>query len=69
VTEDVGTTDRTGAGILYRVDLSEVTNIQNANVDLRFDIADVAGNATTYSMEPAFQVFHEVPPGRRPGRR
>jgi len=69
VTEDVGTSDRTGAGILYRVDLSEVTNIQNANVDLRFDIADVAGNATTYSMEPAFQVFHEVPPGRRPGRR
>ena len=69
VTEDVGTSDAPGAGILYRVDLSEVTNIQNANVDMRFDIADVAGNATTYTMEPAFQVFHEVPPGRRPGRR
>jgi hypothetical protein len=63
VTEDTAG----GGGILYRVDLTAAANILKANVDLRFDIADVAGNTTSYTMEPAFQVVHIVPSGRHPG--
>lgn len=69
VVEDAGTTDAPGPGILYRVDLTAVANLDRANVDLKFDIADVAGNSTTYTMEPAFQVIKVLPSGRRCCRR
>ena len=65
VTEEAGTSDAPGPGILYRVDLTEVANVDRANVDMKFDIADVPGNSTTYTMEPAFQVIKVLPSGRR----
>ncbi|MEA2164866.1 MAG: hypothetical protein QOK37_2993 [Thermoanaerobaculia bacterium] len=56
VTED----STSGAGILYRVDLGSVANIDRALVDLKFDLADAAGNTTTVTMTPAFSVGPEV---------
>jgi hypothetical protein len=54
-----------GAGLLYRVELGSVANIDRALVDLKFDLADVAGNTTTVTMMPAFSVGPEVPPRHR----
>ena len=61
VTEDTAH----GAGILYRVDLGAITNVDRALVDLKFDLADVTGNTTTMTMAPAFSVGPELPPRRR----
>jgi hypothetical protein len=54
-----------GAGILYRADLGNITNIDRALVDLKFDLADVSGNTTTVTMAPAFSIGPEVPPRRQ----
>jgi hypothetical protein len=64
VTED----SASGAGILYRVDVGAVANIERALVDLKFDFADVPGNTTTVTMVPAFSVGPEVPPRHRATR-
>ncbi|HXH91048.1 MAG TPA: hypothetical protein VNN25_05670, partial [Thermoanaerobaculia bacterium] len=61
VTEDTAH----GAGILYRVDLGAITNVDRSLVDLKFDLADVTGNTTTVTMVPAFSVGPELPPRRR----
>jgi subtilisin family serine protease len=57
-----------GAGILYRAELGTVANIDRAMVDLKIDIADVAGNTTTVTMVPAFSVGPELLPKRRAAR-
>jgi subtilisin family serine protease len=61
VTEDAPSS----GGILYRVDLGSLTNIDRAFVDLKFDLADAAGNTTTVTMVPAFSVGPEVLPRHR----
>jgi len=61
VTEDTAS----GAGILYRVDLAGVANVDRSLVDLKFDLADVAGNTTTVTMAPAFSVGPELLPRHR----
>jgi subtilisin family serine protease len=53
------------AGIQYRTDLSSVTNVDWARVDLKFDIQDSAGNTTSVVMRPAFSVGSEYPARRR----
>jgi subtilisin family serine protease len=53
------------AGILYRVDLTPVTNVDRNFVDLKIDLADAAGNTTTITMAPAFSVGPELGPKRR----
>jgi len=53
------------AGILYRVDLGTITNVDRALVDFKFDLADIIGNTTTVTMTPAFSVGPELPPRRR----
>lgn len=57
-----------GAGILYRADLGTITNTDRALVDLKFDLADVAGNTTTVTMAPAFSIGPELPPRRQAAR-
>ncbi len=57
-----------GAGILYRVDLAAVANVERGLVDLKFDLADVAGNKTTVTMVPAFSVGPELPLRQRASR-
>ena len=57
VTEDT----LNAAGILYRVDLAPVANVAGGLVDLKFDLADAAGNTTTMTMAPAFSVGPELP--------
>jgi subtilisin family serine protease len=47
------------AGLLYRVDLAAATNIDRGLVDLKFDLADLAGNTTTVTMAPAFSIGPE----------
>lgn len=64
VTEDAAS----GTGILYRVDLASVANVDRSLVDLKFDLGDVAGNTTTVTMAPAFSVGPEVPPRHRAER-
>lgn len=64
VTED--TTN--GAGILYRVDLTGAANTDRTMVDLKFELADVAGNTTTVTMAPAFSVGPELLPRHRAQR-
>jgi Subtilisin-like serine proteases len=64
VTEDT----LNAAGILYRVDLATVANVPGGLVDLKFDLADVAGNTTTVTMAPAFSVGPELPPRHRAER-
>jgi len=64
VTEDVANS----AGILYRVDLANVTNVEGGFVDLKIDLADAVGNTTTVTMAPAFSVGPEVPPRHRAAR-
>ncbi len=64
VTEDTAN----GAGILYRVDLAGAANTDRAMVELKFDLADVAGNTTTVTMAPAFSVGPELPPRHRAAR-
>lgn len=61
VTEDTAS----GAGILYRVDLANVTNVDRGFVDLKIDLADAVGNTTTVTMAPAFSVGPEVVPRHR----
>jgi hypothetical protein len=56
------------AGILYRADLASVANVAGGLVDLKFDLADVAGNTTTVTMAPAFSVGPELPPRHRASR-
>jgi len=56
------------AGILYRVDLANVANVAGGLVDLKFDLADAAGNTTTVTMAPAFSVGPELGPRRRVAR-
>jgi len=55
-------------GTSYRVDLANVTNVDRAFVDLKFELADAAGNTTTVTMAPAFSVGPEVLPRRRASR-
>lgn len=62
VTESVGT------GILYRVDLASIANVNGGLVDLKFDLADVAGNTTTVTMAPAFSIGPELGPRHRASR-
>ena len=64
VTEDAAS----GAGILFRVDLAGVANVDRGFVDLKFDLADVAGNTTTVTMAPAFSVGPELLPKHRAAR-
>jgi subtilisin family serine protease len=61
VTEDAAS----GSGILYSVDLTSVANVDRSLVDLKFDLADAAGNTTSVTMVPAFAVGPELPPRRR----
>jgi subtilisin family serine protease len=49
-------------GVVYRVELNEVTSTLSGPVDLRITIEDPSGNTTVYAIEPAF-VIHG---GRRP---
>jgi hypothetical protein len=53
------------AGFVYRADLSSVTNVDWARVDLKIDIEDNAGNTTSVVMLPAFSVGSEYPARRR----
>jgi subtilisin family serine protease len=55
-------------GILYRVDLTSVANVAGGLVDLKFDLADSAGNTTTVTMAPAFSIGPELPPRHRAER-
>jgi subtilisin family serine protease len=64
VTED----SLNAAGILYRVDFAPVANVAGGLVDLKFDLADVAGNTTTVTMAPAFSVGPELAPRHRAER-
>jgi subtilisin family serine protease len=64
VTED----SLNAAGILYRVDLAPAANVAGGFVELKFDLADVAGNTTTMTMAPAFSVGPELPPRHRAER-
>jgi subtilisin family serine protease len=57
-----------GTGILYRVDLASVANVSGGLVDLKFDLADNAGNTTTVTMAPAFSVGPELAPRHRASR-
>jgi len=56
------------AGILYRVDLAPVANVAGGFVELKFDLADVAGNTTTVTLAPAFSIGPELGPRRRAER-
>jgi hypothetical protein len=62
------TEDKT-AGILFHVDLQGVTAIDHGLVDMKFDIADAAGNTTSFVMEPAFSVGRDSWLGREGPRR
>ena len=53
------------SGIVYRADLTEAANADNVLLDLRFDIADAAGNTTSFVMAPAFAVGRDSFFGRR----
>jgi subtilisin family serine protease len=64
VTEDA----TSGAGILYRINLSDVANIDRAMVDIKFELADAAGNTTIVTMAPAFSVGPELLPRHRAAR-
>jgi subtilisin family serine protease len=64
VTEDA----TSGAGILYRINLSDVADIDRAMVDLKFELADAAGNTTIVTMAPAVSVGPEVLPKHRATR-
>lgn len=55
-------------GILYRVDLAGVANIDRGFVDLKIELADAVGNSTTVTMAPAFSVGPEVLPKHRASR-
>jgi subtilisin family serine protease len=57
-------------GILFRADLSPLTNIVGARqfYDLKLDIEDPSGNTTSYQLVPAFSVGDEVGPRRRAAR-
>jgi subtilisin family serine protease len=57
-------------GILFRADLSPLTNIAGARqfYDLKLDIEDPSGNSTSYQLAPAFSVGDEVGPRRRAAR-
>jgi subtilisin family serine protease len=58
----------TATGILYRVDLAAVANVAAGLVDLKFDLADPAGNTTTVTMVPAFSIGPELLPKHRASR-
>jgi subtilisin family serine protease len=62
VTESVGT------GTLYRVDLASTANVGGGLVDLKFDLADNAGNTTSMTMAPAFSIGPELAPRHRASR-
>jgi subtilisin family serine protease len=64
VTEDA----TSGAGILYRVDLGAVANVDRGFVDLKFDVADASGNTTSLTMAPAFSIGPELLPRHRAER-
>jgi len=66
-TQGVEDTANSG-GTSYRVDLASVTNLDHGYVDLKFELADAAGNTTTVTMAPAFSVGPEVPARRRASR-
>jgi subtilisin family serine protease len=59
--------DTRGDGILWRADVSSITNITGPHrfVDLRIAIVDVAGNTATYELEQAFSIGPELLPRRR----
>jgi subtilisin family serine protease len=58
----------TTSGILYRVDLANVANVSGGLVELKFDLADTAGNTMTMTMAPAFSVGPELGPRHRAAR-
>jgi subtilisin family serine protease len=58
----------TASGILYRVDLATVANVAGGLVDLKFDLADNAGNTTTVTMAPAFSIGPELLPRHHASR-
>lgn len=66
--EDAGTEGRLGTGLLFRADLTQAANVNWARVELKIEVADVAGNGTTLIMAPAFSVGGEYPPRRRAAR-
>ena len=43
-------------GVLYRVDLSEVTETVTGPADLRISLEDAEGNSVVYKIEPAILV-------------
>lgn len=57
----------TFAGTLYRADLAAVTNAAGF-VELRFDLADPAGNTSVVTLAPAFSVGPETSPRHRAAR-
>ncbi|HEV7486024.1 MAG TPA: S8 family serine peptidase [Thermoanaerobaculia bacterium] len=57
-----------GTGILFRVDLASTANVAGGLVDLKFDLADNAGNTTTVTMAPAFSIGPELAPRHRASR-
>jgi subtilisin family serine protease len=61
-------TEAVGTGTLYRVDLASAANVGAGLVDLKFDLADNAGNTTTVTMAPAFSVGPELAPRHRASR-
>lgn len=64
VTEDA----TSGSGILYRIDLTSVANVDRGLVDLKFELVDAALNATSVTMVPAFSVGPEILPKHRSSR-
>jgi subtilisin family serine protease len=66
MSEDMGAESRLGGGILFRADLSSITaNVKSARVELKIDLADLAGNTSSLLMLPAFTVGPEYPARRR----
>ncbi|HEV7570254.1 MAG TPA: S8 family serine peptidase [Thermoanaerobaculia bacterium] len=61
-------TESVGNGTLYRVDLANTANVAAGLVDLKFDLADNAGNTTTVTMAPAFSIGPELAPRHRASR-
>ena len=51
-------------GVRYRADLDDATAQQDVAIDVRIEIADLAGNVTTLVLEPGFRVVG-VPTRRR----
>lgn len=68
VMEDTSST--LSQGILFRADLSPLTNISDPRrlYDIKLDVEDASGNTTSYQLTPAFSVGPETPGRRRAAR-